>query len=366
MGVYQRDGRWMVYYTDVNGARRDKSFGRGDNAYAEALAFDQEKKSASKQSRGEVSSSVSIESEQPVKSEEVLVNTSPFEIIFKDLADKYIEHLEVSGRTETNTKKLKKMIENQFNPLIGDKVVNEMTYVDDMVPFIKIFQNTPGKSGKPRSQLTVNRYGDYVNAIFNFGVAMGLTKVNPMRGRRKSKEKPREIQLTVEDIKRIMECAESHIRWAMEVCFNLGTRPGESELLALKWEHIDFEKSVARIYASKTKTYRIVPISAKLLEKMRSRMAESTSGYVVDYRGERIGMIRKGFRGACQRAKINYPVRMYDLRHLFATTMLSKGADLAAVSKLLGHSMISTTTSHYYHCLESEKERAVSLLPELV
>jgi site-specific recombinase XerD len=46
--------------------------------------------------------------------------------------------------------------------------------------------------------------------------------------------------------------------------------------------------------------------------------------------------------------------------------MLSKGADLAAVSKLLGHSMISTTTSHYYHCLEGEKERAVSLLPELV
>ena len=76
-------------------------------------------------------------------------------------------------------------------------------------------------------------------------------------------------------------------------------------------------------------------------------------------------MIRKGFRRACERAGITYPVRMYDLRHLFATTMLSKGADLAAVSKLLGHSMISTTTSHYYHCLAGEKERAVSLLPEL-
>ena len=120
MGVYQRDGRWMVYYTDVNGSRRDKSFGRGDNAYAEALAFDQEKKSASKQSRGEVSSSVSIESEQPLKSEEVPVHTSPFEIIFKDLADKYIEHLEVSGRTETNTKKLKKMIRAVTKASLGE------------------------------------------------------------------------------------------------------------------------------------------------------------------------------------------------------------------------------------------------------
>lgn len=366
MGVYQRDGRWMVYYTDENGKRRDKSFGRGENAYAEASSFDQNKKSAGEQGGGSLPSSVLEESKETIHVAEVSGGSSDAGIVFSNLADKYIEHLEVSGRTETNTKKLKKMIENQFNPLIGDKVVNEMSYVDDMVPFIKIFQNTPGKSGKPRSQLTINRYGDYVNAIFNFGVAMGLTTVNPMRGRRKSREKPREIQLTVEDIKRIMECAEPHVRWAMEVCFNLGTRPGESELLALKWEHIDFEKSVARIYASKTKTYRIVPISPNLLEKMRSRMAESTSGYVVEYRGERIGMIRKGFRGACQRANINYPVRMYDLRHLFATTMLSKGADLAAVSKLLGHSMISTTTSHYYHCLEGEKERAVSLLPELV
>jgi len=99
---------------------------------------------------------------------------------------------------------------------------------------------------------------------------------------------------------------------------------------------------------------------------MKCKKSESQSGYVVEYRGKNIGMIRKGFRMACRRAGITYPVRMYDLRHLFATVMLSKGADLAAVSKLLGHSMISTTTSHYYHCLEGEKERAIGLLPELV
>ncbi|GAB6037868.1 hypothetical protein JCM15519_24270 [Fundidesulfovibrio butyratiphilus] len=39
MGVYQRDGRWMVYYNE-NGKRRDKSFGRGDEAKVKAEAFD--------------------------------------------------------------------------------------------------------------------------------------------------------------------------------------------------------------------------------------------------------------------------------------------------------------------------------------
>ena len=40
---------------------------------------------------------------------------------------------------------------------------------------------------------------------------------------------------------------------------------------------------------------------------------------------------------------------MYDLRHLFATTLLNKGADLAAVSKLMGHSTVKLTADTYYH-----------------
>jgi len=43
MGVYQRDGRYMVYYLE-NGKRRDKSFGRGEDARAQAEAFDMSKK----------------------------------------------------------------------------------------------------------------------------------------------------------------------------------------------------------------------------------------------------------------------------------------------------------------------------------
>jgi site-specific recombinase XerD len=48
------------------------------------------------------------------------------------------------------------------------------------------------------------------------------------------------------------------------------------------------------------------------------------------------------------RAGINVPTRMYDLRHLYATTMLTNGADLAAVSTLMGHSTITMTADTYY------------------
>ena len=374
MGVYDRDGRWMVFYHDETGKRRDKSFGRGEEAYARAEAFNKAVSDAKKLCTVlPLPPTDLISSPTPAQVKMIEEITSPEKTIqsgqgitFRELAGKYLAHLKVSGRTENNTKKLAKMVDNQFNPIIGDRVVNSMNYIDDMVPFIQFFQETNGKQNRPRSQPTVNRYGDYVNAIFNFGITTGLTTVNPMKGRKKSREKPRDVQLTVDDVKRIMDHAEPHVRWAMEVCFSLGTRPGESELLALKWDHIEFDKGIAKIYASKTRTYRVVPIAPALLGKMKEKKEESQSGYVIEWRGQPIGMIRKGFRRACERAGITYPVRMYDLRHLFATTMLSKGADLAAVSKLLGHSMISTTTSHYYHCLEGEKERAVNLLPEFV
>ena len=195
---------------------------------------------------------------------------------------------------------------------------------------------------------------------------MELISKNPMKGRKKARERPRDVQIGVDDLKHIMAYAEPHVRWAMEVCFNLGTRPGPSELFALRWEHVDFEAGSVRIYATKTKTFRTVPVTPAFLERLREVRQKSESGYLVEYKGKPVKTIRKGFKVACQQAGITVDVRMYDLRHLFATTMLANGADLAAVSKLMGHSTVKMTADVYYHYLEGEKEKAVGKLPSLI
>lgn len=71
------------------------------------------------------------------------------------------------------------------------------------------------------------------------------------------------------------------------------------------------------------------------------------------------------FRTACERTGTDYPVRFYDLRHPFCSTLLNNGADLAAVSKLMGHSTVKMTTDTYYHLQQGEKKRAVGLLPSM-
>ncbi|WP_243312316.1 tyrosine-type recombinase/integrase [Fundidesulfovibrio agrisoli] len=380
MGVYQRDGRFLVYWHE-NGKRRDKSFGRGEKAQALAEAFDQAVRQAGEASAPvpdpvgfvpEASSEGNAEGDG--QDEEADPEPAPIPvkdrgggITFGELSKMYLNHLRVSGRTEKHIVTLAGLLKSMFFPLISkDRPASSITYLDDIVPFIRCMQGESEQTKQPRAQATVNRYGDYLGAIFNFGVENELIPSNPIKKRKKSREKPRNVQLTVEDAKMIMEHAEPHIKWAMEVCFSLGTRPGVSELLSLRWENVDFVKSTVRIYATKTKTFRTVPLNPTFLERMKAMKEQAKSPCVIEFRGKPVTTIRKSFNNACELAGITYPVRMYDLRHLFATTMLSNGADLAAVSKLMGHSTIKMTADVYYHYLEGEKERAVSTLPSLV
>ena len=389
MGVYQRDGRYMVYWNE-NGKRHDKSFGRGDEARLRAEAFDL----VIQQAKAEGIAPVQVAPVTDVASGPVLdahnaapavdsvvqvaaapalapavaqVVPSPVAgITFGQLSMMYLDHLRVSGRTEKHIASLENLLKRMFFDILGrDTPVAGMTYLKDIVPFIRQMQGVSEQTGKPRSQASVNRYCDYIDAIFNFGMEMELISKSPMKGRKKAKEQPRDVQVSVDDIRRIMDHAEPHIRWAMEACFNLGTRPGPSELFALRWEHVDFDGCTVRIYATKTKTFRTVPVTESFLDRLREMRKTSKSGFIVEYEGKPLTTIRRSFNTACEKAGITVDVRMYDLRHLFATTMLANGADLAAVSKLMGHSTVKMTADVYYHYLEGEKEKAVGKLPSL-
>lgn len=101
------------------------------------------------------------------------------------------------------------------------------------------------------------------------------------------------------------------------------------------------------------------------MRELNRKMLESKSGYIVEYRGRPIKSLRKSFRTACEKAGIDKSVTSYDVRHLFATTLLNKGGDLASVSNMMGHASTKMTADQYYHVLKSEKARTVKLLPNL-
>lgn len=168
MGIYQRDERWMVYYKDDTGKRRDKSFGRGESGRLAAEEFDRRMNPNS----------------QPEPSPEDGVT-------FRKLAELYLTHLEVSGKTQKHIETVRGLLESWFYPVLGaNTLVDGTTYTENILPFIKYFQGVSPRTGRPRALSTVNRYCDYVDAILNFGVNEELVQKNPMSKRSKSREEP--------------------------------------------------------------------------------------------------------------------------------------------------------------------------------
>ena len=129
------------------------------------------------------------------------------------------------------------LLYKHFGPLMPLDLIN---YADGIVPFINHMRSIPSsRTGSVRSQASINRYCCFLRTIFNFAVANGLMAQNPMTQWRKTKEPPRQFQISLEDVSKIMEHADAHVRWAIEVCFNLGVRSGDSEDNVRYFSHIE-------------------------------------------------------------------------------------------------------------------------------
>ncbi len=66
------------------------------------------------------------------------------------------------------------------------------------------------------------------------------------------------------------------------------------------------------------------------------------------------------------REKAEIPdVRIHDLRHTFASLLVSGGASLEMIGKLLGHTQIGTT-QRYAHLIESPLRAGVNAVGEML
>ena len=69
--------------------------------------------------------------------------------------------------------------------------------------------------------------------------------------------------------------------------------------------------------------------------------------------------VLRAFRAACGRAGITRRVRLHDLRHTAGSHLIRAGADVAAVSAILGHSSVSLTLQTYTQALPTAMRAAV-------
>ncbi len=167
--------------------------------------------------------------------------------------------------------------------------------------------------------------------------------------------------LTVDEENRLLNECVSYLRPIIFTALNTGMRRGE--ILGLEWSDVDLDISMITVNQtnSKSKRQRKIPINSFLRSLLvELKLKSGNNEYVfTDNDGKPLKSIRTAFGTACKRAGLK-GFRFHDLRHTAATRMVESGANIVAISKILGHSDIKTTM-RYAHPEDSLKEALESL-----
>jgi integrase len=213
-----------------------------------------------------------------------------------------------------------------------------------------------------------NRVLALLSKMFNLAIEWNATNRvwradNPALGVKKYPEEKRSRWLSKKEIGSLLTVLDKYPEQktanAIRLILLTGSRKGEA--LAAKWVDIDFTNRLWRKDSAHTKQKReeFVPLNSdavKLLERMRkTKNGEYLfPGLASDHPLEDLKTHWSEIR---KLAKLP-GVRIHDLRHTYASHLVSTGVPLFTVGKLLGHTQ-TVTTERYAH-IGQEPQRAAA------
>lgn len=190
---------------------------------------------------------------------------------------------------------------------------------------------------------TINRSLGALKKALHLAWERGLTPEDySAHVKRLPENNQRDTHLNVEQVRKIADHASEQVRAAIWISLLTGCRRGE--VLKIKHEDIGSDSIMIRAGNTKTLRTRVVPIIGAL------RPWLPYLPLAINYEG-----VKSGFRRAREKAEMP-DVHFHDLRHSCATILLSSGADLYTVSKILGHTTVKTTERYAHHQVSAQRE----------
>ncbi len=221
--------------------------------------------------------------------------------------------------------------------------------------------------GRLSNNSVVSYYGTLRTAI-NRAYKEGIITVNPTKefdfASKVRQEPSRREYLTIDELKTLIntECRHEIVKRAFLFSCLCGLRV--SDIRKLRW--CDLQRSGGRvrieITMQKTKEPLYLPISDEALKWLPERGEANDSDFIFPLTHE--GTVNDTLQHWAKVAGITKHISFHVARHTHATMMLTLGADLYTVSKLLGHKNIATTQI-YAKIVDKKKEEAIGLIPNL-
>jgi integrase len=214
-----------------------------------------------------------------------------------------------------------------------------------------------------RAPIRANRMLAMASKMFNLAVLWRMRPNNPCKGVARNKEHHRRRYLSTEELVRLTTALNEHPSQAVADAIRLllltGARRGE--VLKATWDQFDL---MAGIWSkpppsTKQEEHHQVPLSAPARELLARLNKQAEGPFLFPSRDSKQARqnLTHGWRLICKAAGID-GLRIHDLRHSFASSLVGAGFGLPVIGALLGHSQPSTT-ARYAHLAHDPLREAV-------
>jgi len=289
------------------------------------------KKSPSLAFHNKVNSSNTIQSELTALTEEHIEQLLHF------------EHYLRSKRYSPNTIKTYSDSLKTFFRFCSEKLIDQLD-AEDVIQFNNDYILRKGLSASFQNQV--------INAIKLFYRKRYNKNMETDHLHRPRREKRLPNVLSKEEVKAILEAPVNIKHRAMlSLIYACGLR--RSELLNLTLKDVQSDRNLLFIRQSKGKKDRLVPLSSKLLDSLRTyyKIYKPKQWlFEGEYEGNKYSekSLENVMKQSLQKSGIQKKASLHWLRHSYATHLLENGTDLRYIQELLGHSS-SRTTEIYTH-----------------
>ena len=215
-----------------------------------------------------------------------------------------------------------------------------------------------------------NRVLSLLSKMFTYAMERKWMAENPANGITHFPEKKRDDWFDLDQLHAISDALDAYEEQdaadALRLLIVTGARP--HEVLGAEWTQFDLRRGVWTKPSHHTKERKTehVPLSEAALAIL-SGMAEHKAGIYL-FPGREPGTARTTLRSAwrqlCKDAGLAN-VRIYDLRHTFASHLVSRGLSLPVIGRLMGHTQPGTT-ARYAHVADSALRDATNNFPEIL
>ncbi len=255
------------------------------------------------------------------------------------LQDLFIEYLETHAKPHKKSWRNDEMNYRNHLKHWGKKKLSHIS--------IKDVKNLHARIGKNSGHYQANRVLALLKVMFNKATDWGMfDKANPAQRITQFKEVSRERFLQPDELQKFFQAVADEENETIRdyILISLLTGARRSNVLAMKWDEISWERAEWRIPETKNGTSHTVPLTKAAIQILDLRKQSQDGDYVFTGKGQTGHLVepKKGWIRIKERAGIK-DLRLHDLRRSLGSWQATTGASLPIIGKTLAHKNVSTT-----------------------